>query len=72
MRPLLADLATSLQPIVEQLVCQAHLNHVLEMAKQPTWAQKQVSLLSDTKDPAEAVCQLTDQSRLSPATVINS
>lgn len=65
-RQLLADLATSLQPIAEQLDCKAHLNHVLEMAQQPTWAKKQVSLLSDTKDPAEVVRQLTHQSRLSP------
>jgi len=64
-REVLCDLVRRLQPTAKQLNCQAYLKRVSEMAKRPTWAQQQLSLLSHTDDLARIVRQLTEQSRLS-------
>ncbi len=60
------ELVAHLSPIAEQLDCQTYLNRVLDLAKQPTWSQRQMDLLNQTRDPAEVVRRLTADTRLAP------
>jgi glutamate---cysteine ligase / carboxylate-amine ligase len=57
-------LVRCLWPIAEELECREHLQRVLGMATGPSWADRQLQLLEETGDPAEAVRRLTAMSRL--------
>ena len=56
------ELVEKLLPMAEQLNCVPYLKHVLDMAHQPTWAQRQMDLLTLTGDPAEVVRRLINNS----------
>jgi carboxylate-amine ligase len=66
-RSMVGDLVRELWPVAEQLHCQEHLGHVLQLAAGPSGASRQLALLAETGSPVEAVRQLTERSRLSPA-----
>lgn len=57
----LVDLLT---PEAESLDCLPYLKRINDMADRPTWASRQLDVLSQTGDPAEVVRQMTEQSRL--------
>lgn len=61
------ELVEKLLPMAEQLNCVPYLKHVRDMAHQPTWAQRQMDLLTLTGDPAEVVRRLiNDTSHKNP------
>jgi carboxylate-amine ligase len=67
------DLVHQLQPTAQELGCQAYLDHCVTMARNPSAAQQQLDILSETKDPREIVRQLTDAARVTVApTAANS
>ncbi len=64
-RSVITQLAERLQPTAEQLQCTEYLDRVADMAQAPCWADRQLSLLDETRDPAAVVRAMTEQSRLS-------
>ncbi len=64
-RSVITRLAERLQPTAEQLQCAEYLARVGELAKAPCWADRQLALLNETRDPAAVVRTMTEQSRLS-------
>jgi carboxylate-amine ligase len=55
-----------LEPTASELGCSSYLNHCQNLAEQPSAAQKQLDLASETNDPREVVRRLTEESRISP------
>jgi glutamate---cysteine ligase / carboxylate-amine ligase len=65
--PVLAEgMVRWLRPIAEELGCREHLHRILALAAGPSWADRQLALLREAGDPAEAVRRLTEGSRLNP------
>jgi carboxylate-amine ligase len=60
------QLAKNLRPTAEELDCEEHLNHCLQMANTPSAAQQQLDLLAETNDPREMVKRLTAAARVTP------
>jgi carboxylate-amine ligase len=58
------SLVRRLWPVAEELRCQEYLQRALGMAAGPSGADRQVALLEETGDPAEAVRRLTEETRL--------
>src|SRR5882757_3124044 len=50
-----------------ELGCESYLQHCVQMATQPSAAQRQLDLMAETNDPRQVVKQLLDASRVSPA-----
>ncbi len=59
-------LVQQLAPHAEQLGCRSHLEHVLQMAEGPSWAEVQLKTLDETNDRVEVVKRMCDQARISP------
>jgi carboxylate-amine ligase len=59
------SLVTRLVPFADDLDCRRYLEHTLEMARRPTWGERQTAILRETGDPAEIVRQLTHEARIS-------
>ena len=55
-----------LRPIAEDLDCVPQLFHTQRIADSPSWADRQVAILSETGSPQEIVRRLTAESRISP------
>jgi carboxylate-amine ligase len=64
-RRVVQHLVRLLRPVAEQLDCLPYLEHVLQMAEQPNWSERQLDLFQQTNDAAEVVRRMTCQSRLS-------
>jgi glutamate---cysteine ligase / carboxylate-amine ligase len=64
-REVVTQLANMLTPISKELQCDEYLVRIFDMAKKPTWADRQLAIFKETGDKAEVVRQLTAQSRLS-------
>lgn len=60
----LVDLLT---PVAANLACEHHLERCRQMARSPTWADRQLSILSETGSAEEVVRQLSQLSRITPA-----
>lgn len=65
-REIIQDVVDRLMPVAERLDCAANLEHVQAMARGDSWADRQLQILSETKDPTEVVRRSTELSRISP------
>jgi carboxylate-amine ligase len=54
-------------PSAERLGCSTELQRVAALAAAPSWADRQLAVLSETGDPAEVIRRFTAESRLSAA-----
>ncbi|HEY2761929.1 MAG TPA: glutamate-cysteine ligase family protein, partial [Pirellulales bacterium] len=59
-------LARILQPVAAELGCEKYLRHCVEMARQPSAAQRQLDLMAETNDPRAVVRRLLAESRVTP------
>jgi len=59
-------LVEQLGPTAAELGCESYLNHCIEMAHNPSAAQRQLDLLAETDDPPELVRRLVYESRVTP------
>jgi carboxylate-amine ligase len=66
-RELLHELVEWLRPTARECACECYLERVLQMAKGPSWSDRQLTLLQETGSPAATVRCLTEQSRVSAA-----
>jgi carboxylate-amine ligase len=57
-------LAKTLRPMGAQLGCETYLQHCVEMARQPSAAQRQLGLMAETNDPCAVVRRLVEESRV--------
>jgi carboxylate-amine ligase len=57
-------LAKILQPVAIELGCENYLQHCVEMARQPSAAQRQLDLMAETNDPCTVVRRLVAASRI--------
>ena len=57
-------LVKRLRRVAEELDCLPYLEHTIQMAESPGWAERQVTILRDTGDPAEIVRRLSCESRI--------
>ncbi len=64
-RDVVTRLVEHLRPTAERLECQPYLDHVVDMTKRPTAADRQLELLAQTGDPREVVRRMTESSRVS-------
>ena len=62
-----ADMVRQLEPTAEALGCVDYLQECLTLAAGPSGADRQLSLLRDHPDPADAIRRLTARSRLAAA-----
>jgi carboxylate-amine ligase len=58
------DMVSKLRPTAVELCCEQHLNHCLTLARDPSAAQRQLDILTETNDPREIVRRMTDASRI--------
>jgi glutamate---cysteine ligase / carboxylate-amine ligase len=58
-----------LRPMAINLGCESYLNHCVEMSRNPSAAQQQLDILSETNDPREVVRRLSEAARISPVNV---
>jgi glutamate---cysteine ligase / carboxylate-amine ligase len=65
-RKVVEQLVDRLRPTAEKLDCRPYLDHVAQMAAGPTWADRQLELMTQTGDPAQVVRRLAAESRVSP------
>lgn len=63
-RTVITQLAERLRPTAEQLDCTEYLDRVPDLAESSSWANKQLTLLNETRDPAAVVRKMTEQSRI--------
>ncbi len=70
-RAVLADVAERLAPTAERLGCLTQLNRTFELVQGPTWADRQLEALRETRSPAETVRRMTELSRISPVSAAN-
>lgn len=61
------DMVDKLTPMAANLGCEHHLEHCRHIAASPSWADRQMSILTETGSAEEIVRQLTEVSRISPA-----
>ncbi len=59
------SLVTRLVPFADELDCRHYLEQTLEMARRPSWSERQTAILQETGDPAEIVRRLTQEARIS-------
>lgn len=59
------ELVDKLTPVAANLGCEHHLEHCRHIANSPSWADRQMSILSETGSAEEIVRRLTDVSRIS-------
>jgi carboxylate-amine ligase len=59
-------LVKKLHTAAAELGCELYLQHCVQMARQPSTAQRQLDLMAETNDPREVVRRLLDASRVSP------
>jgi carboxylate-amine ligase len=57
-------LVTALAPTAAALQCESYLARCVEMAREPSAAQRQLDLLAETNDPREMVRRLTNEARV--------
>jgi len=57
-------LVKRLRRVAEELDCLPYLERTIQMAESPGWAERQVTILGDTGDPAEIVRRLSCESRI--------
>jgi carboxylate-amine ligase len=65
-RDVVDRLVERLRPTADELGCLAYLERCRNMAAAPTWADRQLALHEELRDPREMVRQLARQARLSP------
>jgi carboxylate-amine ligase len=58
-------LVTALAPTAAALQCESYLARCVEMAREPSAAQRQLDLLAETNDPREMVRRLAESARVS-------
>ncbi|GAG02676.1 unnamed protein product, partial [marine sediment metagenome] len=58
-------LVEDLRPAAKALDCSDYLEHCVEMAQGPSWADRQLAIFEETGDAREIVRRLTDKSRVS-------
>jgi carboxylate-amine ligase len=58
------EMVGKLMPTAADLQCESYLSHCIEMARNPSAAQRQLDILAATNDPREIVRQLTDAARV--------
>jgi glutamate---cysteine ligase / carboxylate-amine ligase len=58
------EMVATLMPTAVELRCNSYLNHCIEMARNPSAAQRQLDILAATNDPREIVRQLTEAARV--------
>src|SRR5687768_3879907 len=63
-RKTLRALAMKLRPTGERLNCANYLDRVPALADGPTWAQRQLDVLAEVRDPAELVRRMTRAGRI--------
>ncbi len=61
-----------LRPTAVELGCEPYLERCLELANQPSAAQKQLDILAETGDPREIVRRLSDAARVANAEALGS
>ena len=62
------EMVTALRPTAVELCCEDYLNHCLDLSREPSAAQRQLDILTETDDPREIVRQLTEAARVDAAT----
>src|SRR5262249_25966531 len=62
-----ARLVDLLQPTATELGCETYLEHCLAMARNPSAAQRQIDLMTESGDPREVVQQLVAEARITEA-----
>jgi carboxylate-amine ligase len=65
-RDIVASLVELLRPVAEDLDCVEYLEHTIQMAEQPSWADRQVAIFRETDDPTEIVRRLSCEARIAP------
>jgi carboxylate-amine ligase len=66
-RDVATDLIVRLQPVAKELDCANYLEHAESMARGTTWAERQLEVYRQSRDPREVVRRMIAHSRLSPA-----
>ncbi len=61
------NLVKQLKPVGAELGCEHHLERCRHMAASPSWADRQLSIQSETGNAEEVVRQLTKLSRITPS-----
>lgn len=62
------NLTSKLAAVAAELGCEHHLEQCRQIASSPSWADRQLSILAETNSPEEIVRNLTNISRITPAT----
>ncbi len=60
------DMVRSLRPTARALDCTDYLEQCADLARRPSWADRQMMILKETGDPREIVRQLSEAARISP------
>jgi carboxylate-amine ligase len=55
-----------LQPTAKELCCDSYLEHCSTMARNPSAAQRQLDLMTETNDPRAVVARLVEEARITP------
>jgi carboxylate-amine ligase len=55
-----------LQPTAKELCCESYLEHCSTMARNPSAAQRQLDLMTETNDPRAVVARLVEEARITP------
>ena len=63
------EMVRKLRPMAVNLGCESYLNHCVEMSRNPSAAQQQLDILSETNDPREVVRRLSDAARVLPVEI---
>ena len=58
------EMVQKLRPTAVELCCETYLNHCVNLARQPSAAQRQLDILAETGDPREIVRRLTEAARV--------
>jgi carboxylate-amine ligase len=58
------EMVQKLRPTATELCCESYLNHCVDLANQPSAAQRQLDILSETGDPLEIVRRITEAARV--------
>jgi carboxylate-amine ligase len=69
---IVGELAKKLQPTAEDLGCIEYLERCEALAAGPTWADRQLAIVTQTGDLREVVRSITRQARLSPPVAMNT
>jgi carboxylate-amine ligase len=66
-----ATMVQRLEPTAEELGCSHYLRHCVNLASQPSAAQRQLDILAETGDPHEIVRRMTEAARISVPAIVN-